>query len=245
VITAGIDLAAADDNTGACTIRWSPGRAVAEVSCGHDDEALLSLVKTAGKTGIDVPFGWPEAFVAAVTRYHGGGAWSYESERGLKFRATDLDVAARAGKEPLSVSSQLIAIPAMRAARLFTRLAALGLPVDRSGAGAVVEVYPAAALKLWGLPFTKYKGGKGSALRRDILGMLRDRTRGWLTLDETGVAACLQSADALDALLAALVARASALGLCEPPPRVLRAVARREGWIALPPADALVRLAGI
>jgi predicted nuclease with RNAse H fold len=242
VITLGIDLAAADANTGACSIRWMPGRAVAEIACGHDDEALLALIKTADKTGIDVPFGWPEDFVAAVTRYHGGGRWSCESERGLKFRATDLDVAARAGREPLSVSSQLIAIPAMRAARLFTRLASVGMPVDRSGAGALVEVYPAAALKLWGLPFTRYKLGKGAAVRRTLLDALRARTGDWLALDETACTTCLRSADALDALVAALVARASALGLCEAPPPEQLPLARREGWIALPPVDALERL---
>ena len=44
----------------------------------------------------------------------------------------------------------------------------------------------------------------------------------------------------LDALVAALVARAAARGGCEPPEDC--GLAKREGWIALPYADSLGRL---
>ena len=243
MITLGVDLASADENTAACTIRWARGCAVAEVECGQDNESLLGLLNQADKAGVDVPFGWPDAFVDELTRYHGGGPWFAEDRAPLKFRATDLDVAARADKKPLSVSSQLIAVPAMRAARLFTRLAQLGIPVDRAGGGRLVEVYPAAALKIWQLPFTQYKDAKGAGLRRKIFTMLRARTSAWLNLDDAACATCIRSDDALDALVAALVARAAALGRCQKPPREHEERARREGWIALPPPDALDWLA--
>jgi hypothetical protein len=36
-----------------------------------DDEIILQMVKQADKTGIDCPFGWPEAFVEFVAGLHG------------------------------------------------------------------------------------------------------------------------------------------------------------------------------
>ncbi len=44
----------------------------------------------------------------------------------------------------------------MRAAWLVPRLQ-MG-PVDVSGTGKVVEVYPALALRIWGLPYRGYEG---------------------------------------------------------------------------------------
>jgi hypothetical protein len=51
---------------------------------------------------------------------------------------------------PLSVATNRIGLAATRCAGLLARLAADGRPVDRAGTGVVVEVYPAAALKLAG-----------------------------------------------------------------------------------------------
>ncbi len=51
----------------------------------------------------------------------------------------------------LSVAADRIAMPAMRAGRIFTRLADQGETVDRKGTGKIVEVYPRAALKVWGV----------------------------------------------------------------------------------------------
>jgi hypothetical protein len=41
-------------------------------------------------------------------------------------------------------------------------------------------------------------------------------------------------ADALDAFVASVVARAAALGSTQPPPRDLEEVTAREGWIHVP-----------
>ncbi len=54
--------------------------------------------------------------------------------------------------------------------------------------------------------------------------------------------ACIESDDALDALLAALIARAAALGLTVPPGADDLELARREGWIHLPQKDSLAAL---
>src|SRR5262249_19256695 len=85
------------------------------------------------------------------------GAWPAtapqpgKSPKELQFRATDRFVYERTKRWPLSVSSDRIAIPAMRAAALFTRLAEKADSVARDGSGKVVEVYPAVALRIWGL----------------------------------------------------------------------------------------------
>jgi hypothetical protein len=132
----------------------------------------------------------------------------------------------------------------MRAARLLTKLAAAsGVPVDRAGGGHLYEAYPAAALALWDLPSRAYKGRENAEARARLVAQLCERTQGWLRMDPPIETACCASDHELDALIAALIARAARLGLCTPPPPEHAAVAAREGWIYLPHPDALDRLA--
>jgi predicted nuclease with RNAse H fold len=243
VITLGIDLASRPERTAACTIDWSRGRArIVDLACGLDDAALLARISTADKAGIDAPFGWPEDFVAAVARFHAGGSWPAATVGALRYRATDHVVARVTGRWPLSVSTDLIGVPAFRAARLLTRLAEGGETIDRSGAGRVVETYPAAALRLWGFASTGYKRRDGLPSLGRLLAALRARTQDWLALDPSARRLCARSDDAFDALVAALIARAAALGRCTAPPPEQAERAAAEGWIALPEADSFEAL---
>lgn len=160
-----------------------------------------------------------------------GGMHGMEWRRTLSRRATDLACEQLTGVRPLSVAADRIAAVAMRGAGLLSALAAAGRPVDRSGAGTVVETYPAAALRVWGLPYQRYKG--------------RDRTAELdrLVAELTAVAPldlamsadlCRQSDDAMGAVLCALVARAAALRMTTRPPPEMQATAALEGWIVLP-----------
>jgi hypothetical protein len=244
VITLGVDLASRPERTAACAVEWTGGRArVVDVACGQDDEALLDRIAGADKAGLDVPFGWPEAFVDAVARFAAGAAWPAASVTALRYRETDRVVAARTGRWPLSVSTDLIGVPTFRAARLLSRLAERGEKVDRGGGGRLVETYPAAALRLWGFASTGYKRRSGRPALGRLLAALRRRTGAWLELDAAAHRLCRRSDDALDALIAALIARAAALGLCAPPPPEHAARAAAEGWIALPAPDSLEALA--
>jgi hypothetical protein len=126
------------------------------------DPELLELLgdPTVAKIGIDAPLGSPLEFVDAVNAYSEKGDWPAHAPRLLTLRATDRWVKEVTGQEPLSVSTSWFSFPAMRCARLLTEYERRWGDVDRSGAGRIVEVYPAAALRQWNLPWRGYKGSK-------------------------------------------------------------------------------------
>jgi hypothetical protein len=107
---------------------------------------------------------------------------------------------------PLSVSTDLIALPAMRAMALLHRHGV----TDRSGDGRFFEVYPAASLRVWGWAHRGYKAARDTAALRARTTML-DQIRAaldWLDVPD----AYAETADALDSLLAALTTGLAATG---------------------------------
>jgi hypothetical protein len=78
--------------------------------------------------------------------------------------------------------------------------------------------------------------------RARILDRLEDFANGWLKVSPPVREACVEGDDALDALVAALVARAAALRMTESAPRELKGQAQREGWIHLPQTASLSEL---
>ncbi len=159
----GIDLAAEPPDTAACEIIWLADGARGRLYTDRlDDDRLLALIGSADKVGIDCPFGWPQPFVNAVVAHAHGQAWPGRGQpgpghrRSLRYRLTDEIVHQQVGIWPLSVSTDRIGVTAMRCAALLDALAAVGQPVDRTSDGRAVEVYPAAALKYWGLPHQGY-----------------------------------------------------------------------------------------
>jgi hypothetical protein len=239
-VIAGIDLASLDERTATCRITWSDGRVTADDPVlGASDPELGELIEVSDKVGIDIPLGWPSLFVKAISAHHSRRPWPETGarERRLRFRVTDFVVREETGHWPLSVSSDLIGVPALRAARLLSEM-----DVDRSGEGKLVEVYPAAALRQWGLPATGYKRPAGSSTRQRLVDQFAKITRPWLALSSEGWGACQASDDAFDALVAALVALAKANDRCEPVPSEHQAEAQAEGWIALPHRDSLADL---
>ena len=239
--TLGIDLAAQPSNTSACSIEWGPGRpVVSDLRSGLDDEALLGAIADADKVGIDAPFGWPDEFVDAVVAHRDRGTWPGSSEDQdiyrfhLSFRATDRRLIESGVRRPLSVSTDLIGVVAMRCAYLLDTLAARGQPVDRDGSGKVIEAYPAPALGTWGLSATGYKSRVGAARLPELLSRLEEQLGGLeMTPQERDAAG--SDHNCFDALVASLVARAAALGLTQPPESAEeRDRAGREGWIHVP-----------
>ncbi|GAA2072594.1 DUF429 domain-containing protein [Actinomadura alba] len=239
MLTVGVDLAAEPVNTAVAWLDWASGRcSVRRLVIGADDALIVDALSTAGKAGIDCPLGWPVPFVEFVMAHQAGHvnvpadttgrAW----RRNLALRLTDQQVYERTGLTPLSVSADRIGHATMRCAAILARLAREGRPVDRCGRGAVVEVYPAASLKLWGLPHRGYKRPQHLA----DLGRLVDELQAaapWLDLGPHE-AACRRHHDALDAVIAALTARAASQGLVATPAKDQMDTATAEGWIALP-----------
>lgn len=244
MLTAGVDLASRPERTGSCVVDWSGNRAVvAELAVGVTDGDILELAGGVSKLGIDVPLGWPAAFVDAVHGHARDGSWPAGYRHGdeaYRLRRTDVWVWRHVGgSPPLSVATDRIALPAMRAASLLSRLPERP-PVD--GTGLVVEAYPAAALRRWGLPWRGYKGKANAGARAGLVAAFLERTSPWLRIGAGHEARCRQRDDAFDALVAALIARAAAAGLVEDIPDADRAAAGREGWMAIPTVGSLEQL---
>lgn len=151
-------------------------------------------------------------------------------------RSTDRAVRDGLGPQPLSVSTDRIAFAAMRCARLLSALASAGHPVDRTGSGKIIEVYPAAALRSWDIspsndaddpggfkgkarppPLVEPLSSHGSSTRRaeDIPTDLADQCRG----DD----------DKLDAFVCALIARAADTNCAQPAPAAVDIAEQKGG----------------
>ncbi|MFS0792508.1 DUF429 domain-containing protein [Microbacterium sp. 1P10AE] len=239
--TIGVDLAAGVPGTALAEIEWSSGGArLTRLEVGVDDAAIVASVGADGWLGLDCPLGWPDAFVDFVQAHHartvpvagevdGGAEW----RRGLVYRRTDVVVRDRIGRWPLSVSTDRLGVTALRGAGLLRRLAEAGFPVDRAAEGRLFEVYPGGTLRIWGFDTTRYR--VDAARRAALLAVLQQRSP-WFDA-RPFAALAVASADAFDAVIAALATRAAAAGrFVRPEPADLE-VARREGWVALPDGD--------
>ncbi|WP_308080689.1 DUF429 domain-containing protein [Streptomyces sp. NK15101] len=247
MVTVGVDLAGHTGTTGVCRVTWS-GEPRVEFLPARSDEDLLAAVRSADRTGLDAPLGWPIAFATLLGAHQSGAALpardryprsEHGSGLGNRFthRLTD-DVAWKrtgAGRQrPLSVSTDKLGAVALRAADLMERLADGGPALPRDGSGPVLEVYPAYALLQWGLAQAgTYKGKDGGPARAVIVPALEDGLG--LGLPTPVRERCLRSDHDLDAFVSAVVARAAALGLTDPPRTdEERAAAAVEGWMHLP-----------
>jgi len=248
VLTLGIDLSTEPRGTAACLIEWPEvvGKVptIALVRTGVTDDDVLALASGVEVVAIDAPFGWPREWAAAVAAHRPGQSFFAAGLPSvLTRRAADGWIASNVGIYPLAVAANLIGATAIRCARLVHRL---GVAVDTGRVDArpfVSEVYPAAALKRWGLSYRLYKG---RALAVDRSALID-------SLVQAGLPVALQaetrrvieaSDDALDGLLCSLVARAVAIGLTDDAPEALLAVTATEGWIRVPRAGSSLRSLG-
>ena len=80
---------------------------VESVRLGAGNDAITEAVLACDRTGIDAPFGWPDAFVRMVSDHHAGrlsatsGLADRDGRRPLTKRRTDLVVQAATGISPL------------------------------------------------------------------------------------------------------------------------------------------------
>lgn len=248
--TLGVDVAAQARGTATAVVEWGERAVVVGVEVGREDGQIIEEMVRADCCGIDCPLGWPMKMVGALARYANDGVWSGVDKAAFRYRRTDLAVIERVREQtgkplyPLSVSSDRIAIAAWRVAGLRELL---DKRFDRAGSDNVFEVYPAAALQLWGLDRRGYKGSgdAGRVVRARLLAAIREAAP-WLEWEDPSLeSACVDSDHALDALVASLVTRAAALALTYPIEPGDLSLAREEGWIHLPRTESLGQLLAV
>ena len=237
MLVAGVDLAAEPKGTALAVIEWAPDRAtLLDLQVGVSDGAIVNAAAEVEKIGIDCALGWPVEFIEFMNQQlsleatdaliDGGLDW----RRRMAYRETDRQVRQITSRWPLSVSTDRLGMTAMRCSGLLSRMAHSGIPIDRSGAGKVVEVYPGASLRLWGFATAGYRNS--ADVRANMLTQLKAAAP-WFDAGNFGDL-MVQSCDAFDAVIAALATRSAALGRFEKPSAELKQQARIEGWIALP-----------
>lgn len=244
--TWGLDMSTNPAKTAAVRLAWTDGRATVD-RVVHPLPAVKIPDLIADHHhdwwAVDVPFGWPDAFVDLMhQRHHQPLAphavppntdWETWRRATVARRATDQFLVEDLGQRPLPASFDKLGATAAAWSLIEGRLAATGITIDRSGAtGTIIETYPKAALVAWG-----------------------DTTRGKITLDglqrlfpyldATAHPTAMANDDVRDALICALVARARALDLTDLPGDHQLDRARREGWIHVtlthPDPGALIR----
>ena len=233
----GIDLSTNPRDCGICILE---GDTVAHVSRGtaafeHPDW-LVSHCSGSEVVAVDVPFGWPELFVAALADYEVGAALDRDRKR-YRYRATDVWITKNLPQElsrsvrppiPLSVSTDKLGATAMVGTILLAALADEFLLSPRKGGEprSVIEVYPAVSLWAWGLP---HRNLDTSAILETL------RAAFHLTILEENRYKLLASRHCLDALMAALTAREYAdRNTFDPPQHVPDDTLKVEGWIRVP-----------
>ncbi|CAB4757431.1 MAG: DUF429 domain-containing protein [Actinobacteria bacterium] len=244
----GIDLAAQPKTTGLVLLSRKTKAAdnqgwVAELPPSPaTDELLIDLGSQVDVIGVDAPLGWPEPFVQAVMAHQSFNPWpGTENRRPLTHRLTDDRVRDQGWGQPMSASADRLGSVAMRCALLQREWAnRWGAAAERDGSGRLLEVYPAAALRVWGISQPGYKGGTKDAAdparkaRNKIFTALRTATEPWLDLVSVRES-CVDSDHTLDALISAVIALLAQWSATSRPEsdEDLR-LAKVEGWIHVP-----------
>lgn len=256
----GIDLSTDPAKVWLCEIDWGaaiprvvaldqattlvdprPERAAAEALVRDETGLIAALVARLAEfepsaervVGVNVPFGWPVAFVDAISDWESGDLRGFRKRAELRLRAADRFTQAVSGITPMSVSTDRMGSTAMVWAEVLSRHARLldQPTADRARArDGLAEVYPSTALRMWTdeggepFPFDRYKSSVEA--REGLIPLLtgisaeappfQDPQRGAAGVEVPPEfrTALFEFDDALDAFLNALIARAVAVGTC-------------------------------
>jgi hypothetical protein len=254
--TVGVNLSATAIRTALVTIDWTKdGAQVSAPLMGLSDAELVLRLADAEWAGFDAPFGWPQAMVNSVYAYTTTGCWTADDKEAFRFRRTERflrdTVLGQTGRKMwlMSVSVDRLGLTARRMAQVRELLSeTVGSRFDRSGSDQIIEISPAASMVMWGFDPAGYKT-KANASYRDSERKARETLVEALEARLVGLSwapaardACVESDDVLDAVFAAMTARAASLGLTVEPQGEDLDLARIEGWIHLPEKESLLKL---
>ena len=167
----GIDMSTTPGHTALAAIATSPTRG-SELVAAHPKvrhDQLLEVLSTwdYAVASVDVPFGWPDAFTSVVASHMQGPLASVPAPgtgeahswrvRSVALRATDAFVYDLYGVRPMAIGFDKLGATAAAWALIESALGKQG--ISRSGKPRskrrIVETYPAAQLKAWGVPAAK------------------------------------------------------------------------------------------
>lgn len=188
--------------------------------CVGDCPTLLAL---------DAPLGWPAALGPYLVQHQAGAPLSIDPNL-LFRRETDRVIRQEAGKQSLDVGAVRIARTALAALDLIQSLRInLNKPINllfeppKCNEIGVIEVYPAATLKLYGLQRVGYKKAAAQSVRREIIADLRKMIE--LPAEQNLLE---DDVDTLDAVLCVLAGVDFLKGEVIFPEEMT--LARKEGW---------------
>ncbi len=185
---------------------------------------------------LDAPLGWPRSLAEALHLHQAGESIPGGVEPDRMFRrCTDNVVADKVKKRSLDVGADHIARTAHAALALLEDLRKrtdqdiplAWKPKAVSGICAI-EVYPAATLRVHGLPDTGYKKKEHDQERRYILNQL---TKKGIQLSSESRRMCMVHVDALDAVICVLAGVDFLQGEAVAPRDDQLEAAKKEGWI--------------
>jgi hypothetical protein len=248
--TFGVNLTAQPSRTWLAVIEWVDDTAeLVHLQHGAEDPEVIGMAMGPDIVGINCPFGWPRLFVEFLTKYTAGQEGGVSAElnpmgQELRYRLTDHIVNAIApGARPPSPSSGGTAAATLRCATILAKSGQPPASFDPNGKpGNVFEVYPPASLSQWGLPYKGYRGATGQPLLSSMVTKMvkyKHYAGPWLRLGRW-LETCRNEADAFEAVVASLSARAIQLDRAiRPAKKIELQAAAAEGWIWVPNEESL------
>lgn len=237
----GIDCATAREKTGLALARpFEDGWRLEAAQSGREVEPSAVLVEWVSQARrpllcLDAPLGWPLAMGQVLNGHRAGEALPAEADR-LFHRRCDDFIQTRTGCRPMEVGANFIARTALAAVKLLAAVregTGRRLPLlwhhEVGDEGGVIEVYPAATLRMHGLPWRRYKPAAALDRRDELIEGWSERL---FPPGEHSPArqAMRAQADVLDAAHCVLAGIDFLHGQAMPPPRLDDDLAV-EGWI--------------
>jgi predicted RNase H-like nuclease len=234
----GIDCASRSENTGIAIGDYKDGKIwLSKVIMGNKKESIANLltplldISKQVVFAFDAPLGWSEPMGRLLAKHQAGEPIEEQQDRFFR-RLTDSFVHQVIGKLPLEVGADRIARTAHSALKIISDLRMKGFALtmlwkpDTTQLHGLLEVYPSATLKGYGMVSSAYKGDtqEEKKKRQNIIKDMQSHIPNildFINLDS--------KSDMLDAVICLLCAKDFLEGKVYLP--INMEIAKKEGWI--------------